>query len=171
MSGWFVENWALLLRLVLFIPVLGYVVWTDVRKCVIPDIAILIGLVGAVALAIVECLLASSWLPLGHMALSFAVGGLPFALVILVTRGGMGAGDMKLMALIGALFMWQTAILTMVFGIVLAGMFAVVLLVWKKVSRTTRIPLAPFLAVGWGIVMIFHEPIAGLLWIYYGIVL
>ena len=171
MMEWLSREWLTLLRLALFIPILAYVVWTDVRKHIIPDMAILIGLIGAAALAGAESVLAQSWSPVWQMLLSFAIAGLPFALVILVTRGGMGAGDMKLMALIGALFAWRVALVTLFFGIVLAGLFAAGLLIFKKAGRKTKIPLAPFLAAGWGLVMAFHAPLARMLWLYYGVVL
>ena len=164
-------EWLLIGKLALFIPILAYVTWTDLRKQIIPDPAILAGLAGALVLAVAEGLYRQSWSPVWQAFVSFAIAGFPLALVILVTRGGMGAGDMKLMALIGAVFAWRVALLTLFFGIVLAGFFAVVLVLAKKADRKMRIPLAPFLAAGWAAVMILHEPLARLLWVYYGVVL
>ena len=158
-------------RLALFVPVLAYAVWRDVKAHIIPDRAVLLGLAGAAVITAAEAVSAQSLSPVWRMLLSFAVGGAPFALVILVTRGGMGAGDMKLMALVGALFAWQTALLTMFFGIVAAGVFAVALMLFKKANRKTRLPLAPFLAAGWLAVTVFHTPLASFLWMYYGITL
>ena len=158
-------------RLALFVPILAFVVWRDIKAHIIPDRAILIGLIGACLCAVVEALFAQSWSPLLQVLASFAIGGLPFALIILVTRGGMGAGDMKLMALIGALFTWKTSLLTMFFGIVAAGLFAVGLVVLRKASRKTHLPLAPFLAAGWLATTVFHAPLASFLWMFYGITL
>ena len=155
----------------MFIPILAFVVWRDIKSHIIPDRAILIGLGVAIILAVAEAVTSQSWAPVLRMLASFAIAGIPFALVILATRGGMGAGDMKLMALIGALFSWQMALVTIFFGIVAAGMFAVGMMLLQKANRKTKLPLAPFLAAGWLIVTVFHTPLSSFLWMYYGITL
>jgi len=159
------------LKIAAVAPVLALIVWSDMRKQIIPDRLVLIGLAIAVLFTAHACARGQTVSPLWEMLASFAISGAPLMLVILVTRGGMGAGDMKLMAMLGALFMWRAALLSMLFGIILAGVFALVLMLLRKASRGTRIPLAPFITAGLLLVIVFHAQLERFVWVYYGFTL
>jgi leader peptidase (prepilin peptidase)/N-methyltransferase len=77
-------------------------------------------------------------------------------------REGMGLGDVKLMALLGAWLGLPGALLTLILGAVLGAVTALVLLAIPAMRRggkswaTTRLPLGTFLCIG-GIVSFFWD--------------
>jgi len=74
-------------------------------------------------------------------------GGLLFLIAVLVPAG-MGMGDIKLMAMVGA-FVGARAIGPSLFmGFVFGGVIAILLMVLRKKKRKDMIPFGPFLALG-----------------------
>ena len=80
--------------------------------------------------------------------LGIAVGGGLFLVVILVSGGGMGGGDMKLGAMLGAFLGWQVTLLALFFAVVFGGSLAIVLLASGARGRKDPVPFGPFLALG-----------------------
>ncbi|MEW9670847.1 A24 family peptidase [Ammoniphilus sp. 3BR4] len=76
-----------------------------------------------------------------------AGGGLLF-LIAIVSRGGMGGGDIKLMAVVGMAIGWKLTLLSFFLASLIGGVIGVLLLVTKKVKRKEPIPFGPFLAIG-----------------------
>lgn len=87
------------------------------------------------------------------------VGFSTIGLIILVSRGGMGAGDAVLMAGVGALVGLKLTIITLYVGFMLCCVVTVPLLLAKKVTRKTHVPLAPFLFAGMVAAMVFGDEI------------
>jgi Flp pilus assembly protein protease CpaA len=81
-------------------------------------------------------------------ALGFAVAGGLFLLVYVISRKGLGGGDVKFMAVAGLYLGVFGVIPAMLYGTVLAGLTGLVLILMKKITRKGTIPLAPFLYVG-----------------------
>ena len=80
--------------------------------------------------------------------LGAAIGGGLFLLVYLISRKGLGGGDVKFMACIG-LYQGLTGVtLIMLCGTILAALTGLVLILLKKIGRKDTIPLAPFLFAG-----------------------
>lgn len=77
--------------------------------------------------------------------------GVMFALH-LVCRGG--AGDVKMMAVVGALLGWQTGLTSVMLGYLIAAVAAAILLVGRAIGATSgpfavrTMPMAPFIALG-----------------------
>ena len=83
-----------------------------------------------------------------NAGLGFLVGGGLFLLVYLVSRKGIGGGDVKFMAVMG-LYVGLFGIFPIIlYGTILAALTGLVLILLKKISRKDSIPLAPFLYVG-----------------------
>jgi leader peptidase (prepilin peptidase)/N-methyltransferase len=61
---------------------------------------------------------------------------------------GMGLGDVKLLAMIAAFLGFWPAILSLFFGVLLATVYAVVLLVRGKAEAALKLPLGSFLCIG-----------------------
>ncbi len=70
------------------------------------------------------------------------------AVIILVSRGGMGWGDATLMAGTGSLLGWKFTLLALYLGFMLGGVIALGLLASGRVKRKDALPLVPFLALG-----------------------
>ena len=61
---------------------------------------------------------------------------------------GMGGGDIKLMAWVGALWGWQTAALTILIASFVGALVGLTLFLTRALPRDHRIPFGPFLAAG-----------------------
>ena len=70
-----------------------------------------------------------------------------WAFRLITRREGMGYGDFKLMAAIGAWLGWQTAPAVILIAAVLGLAYAVVRILRRTATRGTPIPFGPFLAI------------------------
>lgn len=77
----------------------------------------------------------------------FLGGGL-FYLIAVLSRGGMGGGDIKMMAMVGAFMGWKSVFLTTFLGSLTGSLIGIFLMVAKGKGRKTKIPFGPFLALG-----------------------
>ena len=87
------------------------------------------------------------------------------ALIIILSRGGMGWGDASLMAGTGAALGWKMTAVALYLGFMVGGTIAIVLLVLKIVKRKDAIPLGPFLATGGFLSLMFGPAVLA----YFGI--
>lgn len=76
-----------------------------------------------------------------------AGGGLYYAIAVL-SRGGMGGGDIKMMAMVGGLMGWKSVLLTTFIGSLTGSVLGLFLMVIKGKGRKTKVPFGPFLALG-----------------------
>ena len=79
------------------------------------------------------------------------------AVIILVSRGGMGGGDMKLGAMLGAFLGWKALLFALFVAIVLGGAVAIVFLASGLRGRKDPIPFGPFLAAGGAMALFWGE--------------
>ncbi len=88
-----------------------------------------------------------------------AVGfGLFYGIAVL-SRGGMGGGDIKMMAMVGALTGWKGVLLTTFAGSLLGSIIGISLMLFKGKGRKTKIPFGPFLAAGSAVSVLFGQEI------------
>lgn len=147
-SGPAAEGWAVLPLLV----ALAVAAVLDVTARLIPDIITLPGLAYAVLLAAVL-----HTPPLGRSLLGLAVAGGLALLFAIATRRGLGGGDVKLMAALGAALGWEGAVVAFLVAH-LAGALAIVgLLVSQRRWPDARFPIGAFIAVS-GAVIIATRP-------------
>jgi leader peptidase (prepilin peptidase) / N-methyltransferase len=115
----------------------------DWERQLLPDVITLPGIVfGVVANLAIGRL---SWL---ESLLGVLVGGGLFLVIILASGGGMGAGDMKLAAMLGAFLGWQVVLVSILMAVVGGGLLAVGLMASGRRKRKDPIPFGPFLAGG-----------------------
>ena len=74
-------------------------------------------------------------------------GGAIFLVMAVLTRGGLGLGDVKLAVLIGAALGFPASYQALVMGVLAGGVVILLLFVTGVVSRKTAVPYAPFLAI------------------------
>ena len=84
---------------------------------------------------------------IGRAAAGGGIGLALFLLIVIVSRGGMGWGDVKLAALIGLVTGFPLVFIALLIGVILGGVVAVLLLVFKIKKRKEAIPFGPFLAI------------------------
>ena len=85
------------------------------------------------------------------------VGGGIFFVIIALSRGGMGGGDMKLAAMVGAFLGWKLTLLALFLGVFLGGFVAAVLLLGGLRKRKDPIPFGPFVSLGAAVSLFWGE--------------
>ena len=100
------------------------------------------------------------WAVLDGLAGAFTGWGI-FAVIIFLSRGGMGWGDAVFMGGMGAVLGWRFTLLAFYLGIMTGGLWAIALLIIGRVKwgRHDSLPLVPFLAVGCFAAMIWGAEI------------
>jgi leader peptidase (prepilin peptidase)/N-methyltransferase len=126
----------------------------DLRHQIIPDVITLPGIVVGFLASLGGTRV--DWL---DSLLGIAVGGGIFLVIILVSGGGMGGGDMKLGAMLGAFLGWKLGLLALLLGVLSGGLVAVALLLFGRKGRKEAIPFGPYLALGGALALLWGEPI------------
>jgi len=134
------------------------ITFIDLKYQIIPDVISLPG--------IVIGLLVSYFLPQGilNSVIGTLTGGGSLFLIAagyqLVTgREGMGGGDIKLLAMIGAFLGWQGVIVTIFTGSFAGAVVGSLLMLAKGKDSKYAIPFGPFLAIGAVVALFFGETI------------
>lgn len=86
--------------------------------------------------------------PLINILLGAFIISVPLGLIAWLSKGGIGGGDVKLMASCGLFLGANQIILAALIGIILGGIYAAYLLFIKKMSGKAHIALGPFLIIG-----------------------
>jgi len=133
----------------IFLAALVAITVIDLRHQIIPDAITLPGIVIGVAASVAAARIA--WL---DSVVGVLLGGGVFVVIILVSRGGMGGGDLKLGAMLGAFLGWPALLVALFVAVMLGGISAVGLLLSGRLARKDAIPFGPFLALG-GVVALF----------------
>lgn len=153
-AAWTSRSTADVIIACIFLATLVAVTVIDLEHQIIPDRITLPG----VALGFLSSFLGTrvSWLDslLGILA----AGGILFAVIVL-SGGGMGGGDMKLGAMMGAFLGYKLALLALFVAVVLGGAVALALLATGIRKRKDPIPFGPFLAAASAFTVLCGEPL------------
>ncbi|MBE3597308.1 MAG: prepilin peptidase [Limnochordaceae bacterium] len=118
-------------------------VLTDLQAGTLPDALTVTGLMLATGFA------AAGWsVGLSQALVGAAVGAATILVIVWASRGGMGLGDAKMLAMIGAFLGPWGALGTLVWGSFLGSVVGVGLLLTGRATRKTKLPFGPFLAAG-----------------------
>jgi leader peptidase (prepilin peptidase) / N-methyltransferase len=135
-------GWQLLVYALLFSALVA-VTFIDLSHQIVPDRITLPGMVvGAAAAATV--------LPAGlvNALIGILLGGGLFYLAAVLSRGGMGGGDIKLIAMIGAFLGWRNVLLTIFIAALTGSVVGLYLMIVLGKGRKYPVPFGPFLALG-----------------------
>ena len=112
----------------------------DLDEGIIPDVITIPGVV----LGLVVSFVTIGFFPALWGALAF--GGVLF-LVAVISKGGMGGGDIKLAAVIGAFTGLPGAAVTLLLSSFMGAVFGITLMLMGRAGRKTPVKFGPFLAV------------------------
>lgn len=90
--------------------------------------------------------------------------GALIAAIVVLSRGGMGGGDIKLAALIGAFLGWPGVAVALFTGFMAGGVVGIGLLALRLRGRKDAIPFGPWLAVGALVALFWGDAIAAWYW-------
>ncbi len=139
----------------------------DLKHRIVPNTLVAAGLISAVIFyipALINLLVElPGWLLVERDLLDagagFLVGGLIMLIIILVSRGGMGAGDMKLMAMIGLFVGLRGTAVVMLLGFFMGALVGVAFMALGKLTRKDALPFAPYLSLAAIIQVLWGESI------------
>ncbi len=165
--GFTLEGFGYLILLVL----LQAISLIDLDHRLIPNTLVGAGLIAGLILQLPAILALwfhiPAWLipvrPITDALAGLALGGGLLLVIILVSRGGMGAGDMKLMLLIGFYVGLRGTAVVMMLGFTLGALTGLLLIILRRLTRKDALPFGPFLSLA-ALIEIFWGP---LLWNWY----
>jgi len=120
----------------------------DLRSRLIPDLVTW----PALAYALVAAVIRRGAAGLVEAAVSAIVCGAVVLMAAALTRGGIGGGDIKLFAALGAALGWKEALATLVLSQLIGGAIALILLLTRRANRHSPFPvgaLNAFLGALW----------------------
>ena len=123
----------------------------DLYHQIIPDVITIPGIIiGLIASAFI--------LPSGIKGAIFGtlLGGGIFFVIAVVSRGGMGGGDIKLIAMIGSFLGLTDVLLTIILSSFIGSVVGVFMVIAFGKGRKYKIPFGPFLSIG-GIISLFFK--------------
>ena len=142
-------------------PALVIITAIDIEHQIIPDVITLPG----IALGLV---VGTYTIGYADSLLGFFAGGGLFYLLAVLSNGGMGGGDIKYIAAVGALLGWQKVLLVIFIGALLGSVVGVFQITVQKKSRKSLIPFGPFLATGTLVTLFYGNPLIRLYLDYLG---
>lgn len=127
----------------------------DLEKRIVPNKLVLIGLIFGLLLYLPQIISIVTYIPPVFTAarpvtdglIGLLLGGGIMLIIFLVSRGGMGAGDIKLMALIGFYVGVRGTALVMLFGFFFGALVGVTYMILGKLTRKDALPFAPYLSL------------------------
>jgi leader peptidase (prepilin peptidase) / N-methyltransferase len=138
------------------------ITFIDLDFQIIPDVITLPGMVIGLAAShflFPDPFTRNSLLGFVNSVIGLFAGGVSFYLIAILSKGGMGGGDVKMMAMVGAFMGWKGVLLTTLIGSLTGSLIGVGLMVFKGKGRKTKIPFGPFLALGSLITLFFGRAI------------
>lgn len=87
-------------------------------------------------------------LPVKSHLIGLIIVSLPMLLISLVTKGGIGGGDIKFVAASGLFLGWELTLFGTLIGLVLNAIVAIILMLAHRLGRKDKIPLGPYLSIG-----------------------
>ncbi len=94
-----------------------------------------------------------------NAAIGGGIGFAVFSLIAIVSRGGMGWGDVKLAAFVGLATGFPLVFVSLILAAIVGGVAAMALLVSKKRRRREAIPFGPFLSLAAFITLLWGKEI------------
>jgi leader peptidase (prepilin peptidase) / N-methyltransferase len=142
-----------------FVAALIVMTVIDLHHQIIPDVislpGIVVGILGSLVIPKIEFL---------DSILGTLIGGGSLFLVATLyqwvfKREGMGGGDVKLLAMIGAFLGWQSVILTILLSSLVGSLAGVAVMLAKGKDFRYAIPFGPFLSLGAAISLFVGQPL------------
>lgn len=130
------------------------VAFIDLEHRRVPNFLVMVGLLAGVLFQ-----LFIPRFPWTEALRGMVLGGGIFLLIIGISRGGMGAGDMKLMLVVGFFLGATDTLLVVLFSFISGGSLGALLLLSRRRGRKDYLPFAPFIASSAFIVIFWGQEI------------
>ncbi|MBM7556890.1 prepilin peptidase [Halanaerobacter jeridensis] len=85
-------------------------------------------------------------------------------LIAVVSRGGLGMGDVKLIAVLGGFIGWQKALVAIFIGSIIGSIIGLYLIVVSDKGLKSKLPLGVFLSLGGLVMILWGQEIIDFYW-------
>jgi len=130
------------------------ITFIDIDHKLIPNEVVITLLVIGVIYELVE-----RPIPLIEGAIGFFAASVPLLLIAILSKGGMGGGDIKLMAVVGIFLGWKGVLIALFIGAFIGAIIGMITIILKIKKRKDIIPFGPFLCIGIAASTVFGEKI------------
>ena len=154
-SGNAIDNISMI-KLLLTMAVLLVVAITDLELMLIPNICSLTLIAGRIILVIVEYVAVpeTAFIRFGNSCISLILTFVCLFVTNRLTKGGLGMGDVKLLSSLGFLCGVQASFITLILSFLACIPVCLYLLIFKKKQMSLKLPLGPFIWLGYGAAII-----------------
>lgn len=142
-----------------FSAALLVITFIDLDHRIIPDVISLPGIVIGVILALTGISVSIKSSLIGLLAGGGSLFIVAYIYEAITKREGMGGGDVKLLAMIGAWLGWQAVLFTLFFASLLGTIIGGTVMLIQKEGRYYAIPFGPFLALAALAYIFFGRPL------------
>ncbi len=152
----------LLAEALLLFTLLWILTWIDLETMLLPDLLTLPGIAVGIGFSFLDgSLLHGAWL---DSVIGAAVGygffwGVARLFLLCTGREGMGYGDFKLLALLGAFMGWQSLLFIVFASSAIGAVIGSLSLLLARRGIRAEIPFGPYLALAGMIWFLWHQPI------------
>ncbi|GAB3065246.1 prepilin peptidase [Virgibacillus ainsalahensis] len=126
----------------LLVSMLMIILVSDIKYMIIPNKVLLFFLPLFIMMRIIQPLQ-----PWWSAVLGGIIGMMIIAIIIFVSRGGMGAGDMKLFGVLGIVLGIEKVLLAFFLSCIIGSVFGMVLLLFKVIDRKQPVPFGPYIVI------------------------
>jgi leader peptidase (prepilin peptidase)/N-methyltransferase len=142
------------------------IIWIDLHHQIIPDVISLPGIILGFGFSFVSTFV--SW---QDSLIGLLVGGAFFYAVsysyyLIRKQEGLGGGDIKLLAMLGAFLGWQSLLFIIFASSVSGSIVGLLAMRSQKKGGATRIPFGPFLAISGLVYLLFRPQVRQLFQLY-----
>lgn len=142
-------------------PVLIVITFIDLKEMIIPDILVLIILILSVLhKGFNYFVYGQSPEILSSLGGLLLAGGL-FLLIVVLSKGGMGGGDVTLIAALGFILGIKYILVNILLSFLFGAIISLVLLATKIKTRKDPIPFGPFIVLAFFVTLIWGERLVG----------
>lgn len=141
----------------IFSAALITIIWIDIHHQIIPDVISIPGIAVGFCFSFISPLL--SW---QDSLIGLLVGGgvfyaISYSYYMIRKQEGLGGGDIKLLAMLGAFLGWQSLFFIIFASSLTGSVVGLIAMRSQKKGGSTRIPFGPFLAIS-GLAYLFFHP-------------
>lgn len=132
----------------ILISILIIIFFIDLDHQIIPSVLVVLILIWDIIYKFFNFLIYNLPLNLLNHLSGLAIGFVLFLLIFILSKGGIGGGDIKLIGVFGFVLGIPRIFLNMFISFVLGGIISIILLMFKKKKRKDPIAFGPFLIIG-----------------------
>ncbi len=154
------SNYGLILEFFFYaiiFSILLIITFVDLQHMIIPDIFIISVVISTILYKIFSYILYKNSPDLINSFGGLILSGFLFIVIILVSKGGMGGGDVTLIGSLGFILGIKSIFLTIFLSFVFGAIISILLLGLKIKGRKDPIPFGPFIILGFFITVLWGE--------------